>query len=84
MDYTTNPTSNQHPNAHDYAELEEIYAHVDSFTTVGSATATRIRGIVANASGWGRVVEQPSRGRPTMYVRNLGRGNRVVTFVVWT
>jgi hypothetical protein len=84
MDYTINPTSNQHPNAHDYAELEEIYAHVDSFTTVGFAAATRARGTFTNQSSWGRVAEQPSGGRPTMYVRNLGRGNRLVTFVIWT
>lgn len=83
MDYTNNPTTNQHPNAHDYAELEEIYAHIDSFTTVGSAAATRSRGSFTSASSWGRVAERPSGGRPTMYVRNLGRGNRLVTFVIW-
>lgn len=39
MDYTTNPVgppSNEHPNAHDYEELESIYAHVD--TTVATAS----------------------------------------------
>lgn len=34
MDYTDNPADNQHPNAHDYAELEAIYAHTDLFTTI--------------------------------------------------
>lgn len=29
MDYTSNPDSNQHPNAHDYEQLESIYAHLD-------------------------------------------------------
>src|SRR3989344_9280309 len=34
MDYTNNPSSNQHPNDHDYAQLETIYAHLDSINTV--------------------------------------------------
>jgi hypothetical protein len=83
MDYTNYPTSNQHPNAHDYAELEDIYAHVDGFTTVGSAATTRSRGTFTTDSSWGRVAERSSGGRPSMYVRNLGRGNRLVTFVIW-
>ena len=29
MDYSSDPTDNQHPDAHDYAMLEEIYAHLD-------------------------------------------------------
>jgi hypothetical protein len=29
MDYTSNPESNQHPNAHDYQMLEDIYGHLD-------------------------------------------------------
>ena len=37
MDYTNSPDSNQHPNAHDYAQLESIYAHLDATTTVGAA-----------------------------------------------
>jgi hypothetical protein len=36
MDYTNDPTTNQHPNAHDYQQLETIYAHLDSSTTVGA------------------------------------------------
>ena len=29
MDYTSDPQSNQHPNDHDYYELEDIYAHLN-------------------------------------------------------
>jgi hypothetical protein len=37
MDYTNNPASNQHPNAHDYQQLLDIYNHVESaFSAVGS------------------------------------------------
>src|SRR5215212_668684 len=35
MDYTNNPSTNQHPNQHDYDELQIIYSHLDSTTTVG-------------------------------------------------
>ncbi|MFQ5541156.1 MAG: hypothetical protein ACE5F4_02835 [Candidatus Paceibacteria bacterium] len=37
MDYTSDPTPNQHPNAHDYDMLEEIYAHLDSVNTYASS-----------------------------------------------
>jgi hypothetical protein len=39
MDYTNDPSTNQHPNQHDYDELVTIYSHVDSTSTVGSAPA---------------------------------------------
>ncbi|HZO26624.1 MAG TPA: hypothetical protein VFH48_11625 [Chloroflexota bacterium] len=50
MDYTNAPSGgvvngfdygddNEHPNAHDFAQLEMIYAHTDSTTTVGQAAA---------------------------------------------
>lgn len=29
MDYTSDPSTNQHPNNHDYQQLEEMYAHLD-------------------------------------------------------
>lgn len=35
MDYSADPTPNQHPNQHDYDMLETIYAHLDSVDTVG-------------------------------------------------
>ncbi len=44
MDYTNDPDgggaygpSNEHPNAHDFEQLESIYAHLDSTTTVGQS-----------------------------------------------
>ena len=45
MDYTSDPDgppSNEHPNAHDYEELEAIYAHLDSFTTVATASNQKL------------------------------------------
>lgn len=40
MDYTNTPLgppSNEHPNAHDFDQIETIYAHTDSTTTVGAS-----------------------------------------------
>src|SRR6266705_6877912 len=34
MDYTRDPSTNQHPNKHDYDELVTIYSHLNSSTTV--------------------------------------------------
>jgi hypothetical protein len=52
MDYTNDPTSNQHPNAHDYELLDSIYAHLDATTTVGTSTASARVG--AAQDDWGR------------------------------
>src|SRR5262245_19739291 len=40
MDYTSDPDgppSNEHPDAHDFAQLQIIYSHLDSSTTIGAA-----------------------------------------------
>jgi hypothetical protein len=39
MDYTNSPSSNQHPNAHDYSHLETIYSHTDGTSTASATTA---------------------------------------------
>lgn len=38
MDYTRDLANNTTPNKHDYEELEVIYQHLDSYSTVGTAT----------------------------------------------
>jgi hypothetical protein len=82
MDYTNLPASNQHPNAHDYAELEEIYAHLDSTTTVGSSSASAPQ-VGSAPSSWGHLVSgSRSHGQGT-YVRDFGHGQVVVTHVTW-
>ena len=51
MDYTNNPITNQHPNAHDYEELDLIYAHLDTNTTlaaVGATDASDVSGTINN------------------------------------
>ena len=85
MDYTNSPGTNQHPNAHDYAQLETIYAHLDSTTTVGASAPTKgANQNLETPSDWGRSVRQDRKGRDSVFVRDLGRGNKVLTHVFWT
>ena len=76
MDYTNSPSSNQHPNQHDYDQLEAIYAHLDSTTTVASAPAA----LPGNAPPF----SQASRANGSLYADDLGNGQRLITFVLWT
>ena len=102
MDYTNDPSTNQHPNAHDYDQLATIYGHGDSYATASATAATnfgiRSFGKSGNsgrsAAGsdndpgdseaeWGVSIHRDSRGRPDVFVKNLGGGNRKITHVFW-
>jgi hypothetical protein len=86
MDYTNDPSTNQHPNQHDYDELQTIYAHLDSTTTIGQAAlSTAAPGAASGAASgaWGRQVATSHGGAASTFVRETGRGQSVVTFVVW-
>lgn len=98
MDYTNDPTgtagtngtlNNQHPNQHDYDQLGSIYEHLDTFTTLLSRTSSP-RGAAntadidtSNPSELGKVIRQSSDGRSSVYERDLGKGQKVFTFVIW-
>ena len=73
MDYTNNPATNQHPNAHDYEELETIDAHFDSTTTVGAAVAPSPQSSGVNLDDPLRVGSaaqvEPRRSRPEVRAR---------------
>lgn len=89
MDYTSDPSSNQHPNAHDYEQLELIYAHLDSVTTVSQTSAQMARqGVFADhdesgdePSEWGRLVRK--NGRLALYEKDFGAGQKRFTFVIF-
>ncbi|MBI3683264.1 MAG: hypothetical protein HY235_23070 [Acidobacteria bacterium] len=89
MDYTSDPSTNQHPNQHDYQELELIYAHLDSTTTIGSATASQLHPPAMNEldlSGpaqWGKLLKESNSGRAQTYVLDFGGDHKVFTFVIW-
>jgi hypothetical protein len=71
MDYSE-ALDNPHPNAHDYEQLETIYAHFDSTSTVGTTTATS-----------GRVIHRRDGLRSSYTVEDLGRGFRLHTHIFW-
>ena len=97
MDYTSDPDgppSNEHPNLHDFEEIAAIYAHLDSTTTVGQDASglgkrAGVNGAdsqdlnLDNPSAWGKAVKQDARGKNSLYVRDLGKGEKVFTFVTW-
>ena len=84
MDYTNNPSTNQHPNQHDYDQLVSIYSHVDSTTTVGAALPGSTAYVVGeDPSSWGTEVEGSRAEGHSTFVRDFGRGNLVITSVSW-
>lgn len=84
MDYTNDPSTNQHPNQHDYDELDTIYAHVDSTTTVGAATVSNGRADVPEVdASWGSLVAVTNGGHGATYLLDLGADNAIVTYVLW-
>ncbi len=91
MDYSSDPVPNQHPNQHDYDQLESIYAHLDSTTTVGSVSSGSTVGTGRGKASvdfntpaeWGKLVRTSPDGRVQVYERDLGNGNRMITHVFW-
>jgi hypothetical protein len=89
MDYTSDPEPNQHPNAHDYEELDIIYSHFDGTTTVGQTAFTGQMPPAMNdidfeaPAQWGRLVRSSHGGRTAVYELDFGGGHKVFTFVIW-
>jgi hypothetical protein len=85
--------SNEHPNAHDYDELKIIYNHDDGYTTATAGTNFGIRqvgnrplpseGIGDSPAEWGRAIHRDSLGRPDVFLKNFGNGQRALTHVFW-
>lgn len=102
MDYTNDPSgtsvsqgpkSNESPNTHDYDELNIIYGHLDSTSTVLAQTASgpgngrmppAMSDIeLAGPAQWGRIVKgSPERGF-SVHELDFGGGHKVFTFVLW-
>jgi hypothetical protein len=88
MNYTSNPLGppdNEHPNKHDFDELDIIYAHLDSTTTIGASARNSIATEIDhnNPSTWGQLFKQASGGRKAICELDLGGGSKTVTFVMW-
>jgi len=81
MDYTNDPSTNQHPNTHDYDQLVTIYTHLDSTTTIGAAPAGFANADVHAQENWGEKVSD--NGKSALFVRDFGNGYQIFTFVIW-
>lgn len=82
MDYTSLPEGNRHPNDHDYAELESIYAHTDTTNTSTQLKASAP--LAVDPAEWGSArTERSGRVRESVFERTLQNGDKVFTFVVW-
>lgn len=82
MDYA-DALDNPDPNAHDYAQLQSIYAHLDSSTTIASAPPGFANADVHAQENWGTKVRESANGRSAIFVRDFGNGNQIFTFVFW-
>lgn len=84
MDYTNDPTANQHPNQHDYDMLAAIYAHLDTGTTVGQSAANGKGDVDHNDRGtWGKAIRTSSDGQASLYVKEFKDKEKIFTFVIW-
>ena len=80
MDYAE-ALDNQHPDQHDYEQLELIYAHLDSTTTLASMPAGFANADVHAQENWGAKVND--NGKSAIFIRDFGNGYIIVTHVTW-
>ena len=92
MDYFSNTGVNATsllstmPNAHDFEELNIIYAHLDSSTTVAALTsiASSASDVTDDPNSWGQRVSQSANGRSSSYQNANRDGSLTLTHVYWT
>ena len=92
MDYFSNTGANADstlsttPNAHDFEELNIIYGHLDSTTTVAAVATLAASGVdvTDNPNSWGHLVSQSANGRSSTYERFNSDNSKTVTHVYWT
>jgi hypothetical protein len=86
MDYTSVPEGNEHPDAHDYAQLETIYGgHMESSTSTafgGGSAGTGVE-VGDTPASWGRAIHFTADGRPNVFERIDAPGQRTITHVFW-
>ncbi len=96
MDYFSNTGANAGstlsttPNAHDFDELNIIYAHLDTTTTVAQSTSKSSPSANSNKDSddsdgnWGSLVSQSQNGRSSTYENYEQDGSKTATHVFWT
>jgi hypothetical protein len=91
MDYTSNPLgppTNEHPNQHDYDELDIIYQHLDSISQPpgkphGKPSAVENGPILSGTAQWGKLIRSTNGGRTELFELDFGAGHKMYTFVIW-
>lgn len=93
MDYTSDPDgppSNEHPNKHDYDELQTIYAHLDGglATAAGEIATTPAPPAMdqidfATRAQWGTLIESSKDGRIQLFMLDFGNGHKLFTHIIW-
>jgi hypothetical protein len=92
MDYFSNTGANAgstlsiSPNKHDFEELNTIYAHLDSTTTVAAmpASSPMHSDVTEEPVSWGYLMRQSADGRSSVYEKYHHEGARTLTHVYWT
>lgn len=91
MDYYSNTGANAtstvstRPNLHDFEELNQIYAHADSSSTVAPyAIAATASEVTEAPNSWGRYMSEISKGQSAYYERLERDGSRTITHVYWS
>ena len=92
MDYFSNTGANAtstlstRPNKHDFDQLNIIYGHLDSSTTVASiaALATGASEVGDDPHSWGQLIGQSANGRSSTYERFNSDGSKTLTHIYWT
>jgi len=90
MDYTNDPDggpggavnddpSNEHPNTHDYDQVQIIYSHSDG----GAAAAAIDSDAPDHPSQGGRLMRQNKDRRIQVFELDLGQGRKMLTHVFW-
>ncbi|MFT4561283.1 MAG: hypothetical protein ACI9BW_001023 [Gammaproteobacteria bacterium] len=86
MDYTSDPIGNEHPNQHDYDQLELMYISSTDEEPSGTCNLKSPKCQSANVplenpGDWGRLIS--GHGGIEVYEKDLGNGYRVITHVTW-
>ena len=92
MDYTNDPDggaggasetdpSNVHPNAHDFDQLAAIYTHGDGASALAPTSVAA--GTGDGSAAWGQLVSGSRSSGVSLYVLDLGAGQRIYTHVIW-
>lgn len=92
MDYFSNTganatsTKSTKPNKHDFDELNTIYGHLDTTTTLASSAAasTGVDVDEGDPNSWGQLMSQSKNGRSSTYERANRDGSFTLTHVFWT